>query len=67
MKIINAEPEQLNSPNLISPIIKGQVEFKNIYFRYDKNESFLLKGISLKIQPGKSVAIVGKQDRANPL
>jgi ATP-binding cassette subfamily B protein len=37
---------------------KGDVEFKNVYFGYDRKKT-ILKNISLKIPAGKKVAIVG--------
>jgi len=38
--------------------IKGQIEFKNVWFAYNKDE-YVLKNISFKINPGETVAIVG--------
>ncbi len=36
----------------------GAVELDNVYFGYDK-ERPILKGVSLRVEPGKTVAIVG--------
>jgi len=38
--------------------IKGEIEFKNVWFAYNPDE-FVLKNVSLKINPGESVALVG--------
>ncbi|MCS7180115.1 MAG: ABC transporter ATP-binding protein/permease [bacterium] len=38
--------------------IKGEVEFKNVWFAYE-NEKYILKNISLKVPAGKTIAIVG--------
>ncbi|MGB0895703.1 MAG: ABC transporter ATP-binding protein [Flavobacteriaceae bacterium] len=38
--------------------VKGVVEFKNVQFSYVKDEK-VLKGISFKVNPGETVAIVG--------
>ena len=38
---------------------RGEVTFKDLYFRYDKNLPWVLNGIHLKIAPGESIAIVG--------
>lgn len=36
----------------------GKIEFKDVYFSYDENQE-VLKGISFKVNPGETVAIVG--------
>ncbi|MEJ5351649.1 MAG: ABC transporter ATP-binding protein [Melioribacteraceae bacterium] len=38
--------------------IKGEIEFKNVWFAYNPEE-YVLKDISFKINPGETVAIVG--------
>jgi len=38
--------------------IKGKVEFEHVWFAYNESE-YVLKDISLKINPGETVAIVG--------
>ncbi|MEJ2249629.1 MAG: ABC transporter ATP-binding protein, partial [Candidatus Lokiarchaeota archaeon] len=43
----------------ISHEIKGKVEFKNVTFKYPGSETPVLKNISFKVNPGKTVAIVG--------
>lgn len=37
---------------------KGEIEFKNVYFGYNDDEE-VIKGISFKVNPGETVAIVG--------
>ena len=53
-------PEQL--PDQVSPQsdfkIKGDVEFKNVWFAYN-DENFILKDISFSLLEGESLAIVG--------
>lgn len=48
--------------NPVNPVplknIKGQIEFKDVWFAY-KDENYVLKNISFKINPGETVAIVG--------
>lgn len=39
--------------------VKGQVEFSNVQFSYDKNEKPVIKNFSALAQPGQKVAIVG--------
>jgi ATP-binding cassette subfamily B protein len=43
-----------------TPKIKGEIEFKNVYFTFDDDDSPLLNGISFKINKGERVAIIGK-------
>jgi ATP-binding cassette subfamily B protein len=38
--------------------MEGRVEFKNVWFAYNE-ENYVLKDISLNIQPGETIAIVG--------
>lgn len=40
--------------------IKGEIDFKNVSFAYDKNKNKALKEISLKIRQGQSVALIGR-------
>ena len=40
--------------------IKGRIEFKNVTFTYDDTNITALKNISFKINPGETLAILGK-------
>ncbi len=39
--------------------IKGEIEFKNVSFRYNENHPYILKDINLKIPTGSTTAIMG--------
>ena len=39
--------------------IKGEVEFKNVGFKYPDGEEYILKDISFKIKKGETVAFIG--------
>jgi ATP-binding cassette subfamily B protein len=39
--------------------VNGNIEFKNVSFRYNENSPFILKNINLKIPAGSSLAIMG--------
>lgn len=39
--------------------VKGKIEFKHVWFAYD-DENWVLKDVSFTINPGESVALVGK-------
>ncbi|MDD4733381.1 MAG: ABC transporter ATP-binding protein [Bacilli bacterium] len=38
----------------------GVVEFQDVRFKYSEEEEFTLKGLNLKIEPNKKIAIVGR-------
>lgn len=40
--------------------IRGEIEFRNLSFRYRPELPEVLRGVSLKIKPGQSVALVGR-------
>ena len=56
------EEEQSNEDNfkeLELSKVKGEIEFKNVTFRYDGNEKDTIKNFSAKVKPGEKIAIVG--------
>jgi len=58
-EFLKIEPEIKN--NTIEPsIIKGEIEFKDVHFTYDDTNIKALKGISFKVNAGKTLAIIGK-------
>jgi ABC-type multidrug transport system fused ATPase/permease subunit len=38
---------------------RGEIEFQNVYFRYNPNGPDVIKNLSFKLEPGKKMAIVG--------
>lgn len=57
--LMDTEPELIDIEDAIEmPEIKGNIEFKNVRFRYVEGEE-VLKGINLTIQAGETVAVVG--------
>ena len=42
------------------PAIRGDIEFKNVWFKYPDGEDYVLENFSLKIPAGTNVAIVGE-------
>ena len=60
-EIINNElykDESFGNKELINT--KGVIEFKNVKFKYSKDEDYTLKGLSMIIPPHKKIAIVGR-------
>ena len=39
--------------------VKGQVEFKNVWFKYPGSEEYVLKDVSFIVYPGQKVALMG--------
>ena len=39
---------------------KGLIEFKDVLFRYSDDEDYTLKGLTMKIEPNKKIAVVGR-------
>lgn len=39
--------------------VKGEIEFKNVYFKYKDSETPVLKNLSFSIRPGETIAFVG--------
>jgi ATP-binding cassette subfamily B protein len=48
----SSEPVELENP-------QGKIEFKNVKFRYNKDEELILNDISFTAEPGELLAIVG--------
>ncbi|MCL4879317.1 MAG: ABC transporter ATP-binding protein/permease [Anaerolineae bacterium] len=60
MDLLEIEPDIQDSPDAIElSHVQGHVEFKGVSFRYKKDHDDVLKNISLKIQVGEYVALVG--------
>lgn len=54
--LVQVEPEDSGVIN--EKMIKGKLEFKNVWFSYDGKE-WVLKDVSFTIEPGETVALVG--------
>lgn len=51
--------DALEAPKKPLPAMKGEIEFKDVYFAY-KDEDYILKDFSLKIAAGERIALVGE-------
>ncbi len=60
--IVEHEPEQGVDGSALTPVetIQGRVELKNVGFRYSPFSPSVLDGITLSVEPGTMVAIVGR-------
>ena len=58
-EVLNEQTEYVNNGKE-KPKILGNIEFKDVKFKFDDTDKFLLNGVSFKINQGESVAIIGK-------
>ncbi|MHA1350859.1 MAG: ABC transporter ATP-binding protein, partial [Promethearchaeota archaeon] len=56
--IIDTLPLVVQTNNIKPSKLKGEIEFKNLTFQYDKSR-LIFDNFSLKVNPGESVALVG--------
>jgi subfamily B ATP-binding cassette protein MsbA len=57
-RLIDEEPELDRGTHALARA-RGEIRFENVAFRYDDSERAALDGISLAIEPGQTVALVG--------
>ncbi len=56
--ILDEKPEIVNPKHPREVRIKGRIEFRHVWFAYEK-EDYILKDVSFVIEPGEKVAFVG--------
>ena len=56
--IIDTLPLVVQTNNIKPSKLKGEIEFKNMTFQYDKNK-LVFDNFSIKVNPGESIALVG--------
>ena len=60
MEILEIEPEIQDSADAVEiGSVEGNVEFRNVTFRYREDHSYVLKNISLQAGSGETIALVG--------
>jgi ATP-binding cassette, subfamily B, multidrug efflux pump len=57
-KVLDTHEKIENKGTLVFENVKENIEFRNVWFAY-KNEHYVLKDVSFKIQAGQTVALVG--------
>lgn len=63
--ILDEKPEIVSPANPVDITIQGRIEFKNVWFAYEKDGDnpddwhYILKDVSFVIEPGQKVAFVG--------
>ena len=56
--ILDEKPEIVNPEKPEEVQIKGKIEFKHVWFAYEKDD-YILKDVSFTIEPGEKIAFVG--------
>lgn len=56
--ILDEKPEIVNPQNPTDIVIKGRIEFRHVWFAYEKDD-YILKDVSFVINPGEKIAFVG--------
>lgn len=57
--VLEAEPEQRSQATKAMQPLTGRIELRNVSFRYGSEAPYILRSISLRIEPGQKIAIVG--------
>lgn len=58
-EFLDAKEMKKEKSNKILNEVKGNIEFKNVSFRYDGNDEDTIKDFTAKVQAGQKIAIVG--------
>jgi len=56
--ILDTPPEEDPPQPVPLPAVRGEIEFRNVWFAYNDQE-WVLKDVSFHVRPGESVALVG--------
>jgi ATP-binding cassette subfamily B protein len=60
MEILEIEPEIQDLQNAVDiGHVQGEIEFRNVSFRYRDDHAHVLKNLSLKVSAGEMIALVG--------
>ena len=57
--VVGADPSVCQDPH-VSPELRGRIEFRDLVFRHSPEEPPVLSDINLVIEPGQTVAFIGR-------
>ncbi|MCF7919668.1 MAG: ABC transporter ATP-binding protein/permease [Candidatus Cloacimonetes bacterium] len=61
LEIMDIEPDIEDKPGAVALAkVKGRVELKNVFFRYTETTDWILQDISIDVEAGKTIALVGE-------
>lgn len=58
MNLLDSDEHIADNGTVVLDQVKGKVEFEHVWFAYNESD-YVLKDINLKIEPGKTIALVG--------
>ncbi|GLU55610.1 ABC transporter ATP-binding protein [Dyadobacter frigoris] len=58
LKLLDSDEYTSNEGTYVPEVIKGDVEFKDVWFAYN-DEDYVLKNINFKVREGETIAFVG--------
>lgn len=58
--VLEAAPEQATQAGAMPTRLSGSLEIRKVSFKYDSAAPFVLRDISLRVEPGQKIALVGR-------
>jgi ATP-binding cassette, subfamily B, multidrug efflux pump len=58
-RILAVEPAIRDADDAVSPRLRGDIEFRDVWFRYPGTERWVLRDVSFRIRAGETAAVVG--------
>ncbi|PCM44485.1 type I secretion system permease/ATPase [Marinobacter sp. ANT_B65] len=60
-EIMELPQERTQGKNWVSrPVLSGRIEFRDVQFQYPESGQLALSGVSIKVNPGERIAVLGK-------
>ncbi|MBR1983680.1 MAG: ABC transporter ATP-binding protein [Clostridia bacterium] len=58
-ELMNVKDVEVNSGKVIVPKVTGNIEFKNLSYKYPDKDNYVVKNFNLKVNKGECIAVVG--------
>ncbi len=58
-KILETKSEIVEIENPVEKEIEGEIEFRNVYFKFNDSKDYILKNISFKVEKGQTLGVLG--------
>lgn len=60
LEIIKDKDDNFNPPEKYQIPILKEIEFSNVYFKYEKNQPYIINNLSIKIKSGEFIGLIGE-------